>query len=251
MVSRAQQVETDPVRQLYDRLNKLEAEVRELRATRRLEAASIGAGGITVKDGGTVKVIDAAGNTLAVLGDLSSVIGGRRGVWLGRADGSPAIAVYGTGPDDTGFVGIYDLSGNYIITDDVYSRRGLGRPYLQLSVGEITAPTATTTSGTFTDLLTGRNSVQHPVLYAYVLVRASDGTTAGEVRLALDGTAVGPTIAIAAGEYAFKDVGPFRVPDPGTYGSLKGLAVQARRTAGAGNVGVRVMSILGLESSWA
>lgn len=266
---RAEQVDTDTIRALYRRIDQLEREIRELRASRRLESASIGGGGLRVKDGGSVTVdggsveisagsmeisggrltvYDVDGMPLARLGDLGS---GFRGTWLGRAGGEIAMAVYGTGPGrDAGFVGLYDRSGNYIVTDDAMSRRGLARPYLHMMVGEITPPTATTTSESFVDLAAGYTSVHHPVMHAYLLVRADDSTTAGEARLALNGEGIGPTLTIRAGSYAFEHIGPFKVPDPGDYASLKRLSVQARRTTGTGTIGVRVMSIIGLESSW-
>lgn len=52
------------------RVKELEAKVRELSAGRRLEAATVGAGGITVK-GGNIRIMDADGTTLlAQIGKL-------------------------------------------------------------------------------------------------------------------------------------------------------------------------------------
>lgn len=230
------------------RLRDLERMVRELMAGRRLEAASIGRGGITVKDGGTVQVVDAEGTALATMGALDAT---RRGVLLRRAGGSLAFGVYGTGEGgDVGFAGIYDLAGQYIVTDDVASGRGLARPYIPVQVGEVAVPTATTTSGSFVDLAAGMMSIQHPVLYAYLLVRASDTGTTGEVRLTLDGNQVGNVLPVSAGAYAYASYGPSPLPATYSYGVLRELRVQARRTAGTGTIGVRVLSILGLESSY-
>lgn len=230
------------------RLRDLERMVRELTAGRRLEAASVGRGGIVIKDGGSLRVLDRDGTPIAWMGAFGD--DDESGFVLRRAGGELAFGVYGNG-DASGFAAMYDLSGQYIVTDDVASGRGLARPYIPVQVGEVTAPTATTTSGTFVDLAAGMMSIQHPVLYAYLLVRASDATTAGEVRMVLDGNPVGSVVPVAAGAYAYVSAGPAALPDNSyNYGALRGLTVQARRTAGAGSVGVRVLSIIGLESAY-
>ncbi|TYB97127.1 hypothetical protein FXF53_20500 [Micromonospora sp. WP24] len=251
MSIRATQMETDPFRALMRRIDELAAEVRELRAGRRLESASIGRGGVTVREGGTVRVYDPDGRRIAQLGDLSDFIEGYRGVWLGRANGQPAFIASGTGDNgEAGYAAMYDPAGNYIVSDDVIAGRGLGRPYIPLPLGEVSPPTATTTSGSFTDLATGVFPMQHKGLYAYLLVRASDATTAGEARVAIDGTQRGSTLPITAGSYAFASIGPFATELTDEYGSFHGVSVQARRTAGTGTIGVRVLSMIGLDSAW-
>lgn len=252
-MSRAEQIEPDELRRLYDRLDRLEREVRELRAARRLESAAIGAGGLAIRDGGSVWVYDSDGSLMSVIGELPWLGEGVRGFVLGRSGGHEGIAAYGSGSGTgAGFVGMYDLAGNYVVTDDTFSGRGLGRPYIPLQVGEISVPTATTTSGSFTDVASGFNPIQHPVLYADLLVRSDDASTTGQVRIAIDNTAVGPTINVSGGEYAFRSIGPFKVTVSETnYGELHTVSVQARRTAGSGSIGVRVLSLLGLESAYA
>ncbi|MFI2663744.1 hypothetical protein [Micromonospora carbonacea] len=228
------------------RLRDLERAVRELAASRRLEAASIGRGGIVIKDGGSLRIVNTDGVSIAWMGAFSD---DESGFILRRAGGQLAFGVYGTGTD-TGFAAMYDLAGQYIVTDDVASGRGLARPYIPVQVGEVSAPTVTTTSSSFVDVAAGMMSIQHPVLYAYLLVRASDGTTAGEVRLVLDGNPVGSVLSVAAGAYAYASYGPAALPDNSyQYGALRGLTVQARRTAGSGTIGVRVLTVLGLESA--
>lgn len=246
---------------LMRRFADIERQIREMRADRRLESASIGSGGltvkggsITVKDGGGVQVNAANGNLIGAIGDLSVIREGLRGVWLGRATGAPALVAYGTGENgDVGFVSMYDQNGNYIVSDDVVAGGGLGRPYIPLPIGEVSPPTATTTSATFVDVASGVFPIQHKALYAYLLVRASDATTAGEARVTVDGTQYGATLPITAGSYAFASIDPFVVelaPDA-EYADFHTVSVQARRTAGTGTIGVRVMSLIGLDSKWA
>lgn len=239
----------DVMRRLVD----LEREVRELRAERRLESATIGRGGITVR-GGAIRAVDENGTVVAVLGDLAEVSGeGQQGFWLGRPGPSPsqAISVFGTGEGgDGGFVGVWDRAGTYIITDDAESGAGLARPYLVSTMGELTVP-PTTTSGSFVDMAIGTAALHHPVLYATVLVYSSAGGTTGEARLAINGAGDGPTISIAASEFAVRDIGPFEITTRPLYEELVGISAQARRTAGAGQIGIRVLSLLGLESAYA
>ncbi|WFE45296.1 hypothetical protein [Verrucosispora sp. WMMD1129] len=230
------------------RLRELEKLVEQLTAGRRLEAASIGSGGVTVKDGGAIRVVDEDGTYLLWTGLLSN---GVRGTVMRRAGGGLAIATYGTGvAGDTGFVAMYDLADQYIVTDDVASGRGLARPYIPVPMGDVTPPTATTTSADFVDLSAGLWPAQHPVLRAYVLVRSSDGSTTGEVRLVVDGEQVGDVVPVTAGLYAYRVIGPGAVPGVYPFGSLRPVAVQGRRTAGSGDIGVRVMTLHGLESSF-
>jgi hypothetical protein len=56
---------------LLRRLADLERQVKELAAARRLEAATIGAGGITIK-GGALRVLDDSGDLVVQLGRLDS-----------------------------------------------------------------------------------------------------------------------------------------------------------------------------------
>ncbi|SCL31909.1 hypothetical protein GA0070616_4355 [Micromonospora nigra] len=232
------------------RLRELEKQVEQLNAARRLESASIGRGGLVIKDGGALRVVDEDGRSIAWFGLNADT--GQRGVVLRRAGGALAFAAYGTGEGgDTGFVALYDLAGQYIVTDDVASGRGLARPYIPVPMGEVAVPTATTTSSTFVDLASGLWPVQHPALHAYLLVRADDGSTTGEVRLTLDGVQVGDVLSVTAGQYTYATIGP--APTPGIYpfGSLRTLAMQARRTAGSGSIGVRVLTVVGVESALA
>lgn len=71
------------------RLREVEAELEQVRRERRLERAAIGSGGLTVKDGGQIQVLDAAGNVITTL-DVD-------GATIHEADGSVLIKLDGTG----------------------------------------------------------------------------------------------------------------------------------------------------------
>ncbi|MGI5247764.1 hypothetical protein [Dactylosporangium sp. CA-139066] len=216
MSIRSDQLSPDPIAALVERIRRLESQLRELRGARPLESASIRRGALAV--------LDTDGRVIARLGN--------------RGDGFRGVIQY-------------DRAGNYVASDDVYAGQGIARPYVPLTLGELSAPAATTTSATMVDLAAGSAIVQHAGLYLHLLVRTSDGTTAGEARLTVGGTQVGATLTIAAGANAEAVIGPAAVGGAGgAYGSIQRIAVQARRTAGSGTIGVRALSLLGVDSSW-
>jgi hypothetical protein len=88
---------------LGDRIKELESQVAKLNRARRLESASIGSGGITVRDGGQISFLDTSGNTLFTIdenglitfeadGSQLSVLDGTR-LRFNRADGTRSLEV--------------------------------------------------------------------------------------------------------------------------------------------------------------
>ncbi|MDF1596937.1 MAG: hypothetical protein P1T08_12735 [Acidimicrobiia bacterium] len=108
-----------------NRLAELDRRVRTLELAARLERASIGAGGITVTDGGKIQVLDSSGN---VLTELDS-----DGVEVFEADGSTLVLIDGTGIRLNNSAGtrlaeftqtglrFYDASGNVLVEIDSVS----------------------------------------------------------------------------------------------------------------------------------
>lgn len=205
----------------------------------------IGTLGADATDGSTgLKVYDTSGN---LIGFMGSGIGGS-GIEINRPDGSLSfIARTSSG----GFFGIYDRSGNYVITDDVDSAQGIARPYVPLGgFADVSYPTQTTTSSTFVTVANAIGYKQHPNVVAWVMVRADASTTSGEVRLTdASGTQIGSTAAITAGAFGFVKLGPAALA--GSHESQVTVNLQIRRTAGTGAVGVRGVSLWGVESGFA
>lgn len=54
-------------RGLADRIKTLEAQVARINRARKLQSASIGSGGLAIKDGGTIRLVDDSGDTVAEL----------------------------------------------------------------------------------------------------------------------------------------------------------------------------------------
>jgi hypothetical protein len=71
-----------------DRIRKLEAEVARLSRARKLESASVGAGGIKFKDGGKATFLDSSGNVLLTIDEDGLVSFEADGSQLSVLDGS-------------------------------------------------------------------------------------------------------------------------------------------------------------------
>lgn len=124
---------------LVRRLAALESEVRELRAGRRLEASTIGRGGITIQ-GGAIILLDVDGHEIGRMGvrdDLPFDMNGKpqSGFILRRNDGSIAFTLDDPNGGDGGtalaqFLKLQDATGNIIFSDDINSKFGLANPVL-------------------------------------------------------------------------------------------------------------------------
>jgi hypothetical protein len=236
---------------LWQDLKALRREFNEFRAARRLEAAAIGAGGITITDGGYLKVLDTDGSIQFWVGGISPANpdgSPQRGLIAARDDGSQAIVLArltGNATDPQGLL-IRDAQASTLFAEDVIAG-GLARPYLSSDAwfGGTETPAYTTTSGTFTTLQTLPWVKQHPRVTGHYLVQTGAGTT-GELRLVDDSnTAIGPIISIGAAAFFYSS----------TTGSLSGrngletyLHWQARTTGGAGSIGVRGLCTFGVQS---
>lgn len=173
-------------------LGREQAEVKRdleaARSARRAEHTSISADSFSVHGGklivdqnGELQVITADGTILVSLGALEDFNGLSRGWRLNYEDGTRALALGGTTGRQVWQA--YDLAGNYIMTSDGVSGKGLARPYLNYRVvpttsAESVAPRAlwpSTTSTTGIGLLEGYNVVWHPKLAYRVVTITSDG----------------------------------------------------------------------------
>lgn len=223
--------------------------------SRRIDDLEKGAGiGNTAIDSGDLAVKNGSFSVGALrnvyFGPVTSGIEVNTGWILKRADGTIAFYLAGASNDDQ-YWAMLDNAGNIIVSDDGGSDMGLARPYLPIPFvpHSNTVPTDTTTSGTFTSLLTGRYHKQHPYVRVEVLARASDGSTSGELQLR-DGTnsviLTTTPVAVGLGAYGLFVLGPVYMNV--SHMSTVELEVQARRTAGAGTIGVRVMAAYGEQS---
>ena len=240
---------------LVRRVTDLERQVRELQAGRRLEAATIGAGGLRVA-GGTITIEDgsltvrhANGTELLHLGP--GTVSGEpvRFMRIRRPDGSTVFFTYGSDDGDA-FWALYDKSENIIVSDDGQSEQGLARPWLPLQAVPTSWHSArqqSTTSGTFTPLWTISSPRQHPRLRVQLMVQFDGGVAAEvQVRDPASGTVIAGPTALSAG--AFQYLTMTGTLPSAAYLSLLKLDVEMRVSAGAGTVGCSLIYAQGIQS---
>jgi len=140
---------------------------------------------------------------------------------------------------------LVDRSSTKLILDDP-SGQGLARPYLPIPIPSAHVD-ALTQSATFTTLARTRMFKQHPRLELNVLVYSSSSGTTGEIRFLAGGAQVGAVELINSLDLVYRYMGPYDLP--GAHLAEILLEVQCRRTAGAGDIGVRVHSAWTMPSA--
>ncbi|KAB7834073.1 hypothetical protein [Streptomyces mobaraensis] len=229
-------------RDLLDRIRDLERQVRELagRSQTRPAMNQVVKGDLRVGEGGAFGVYP-PGNRTAIF--ATGFWGGTEyGMAIRRLDGSLALSVR-NGTDDKlpQPLRLHDSRGVEIWSDDVKSG-GMARPFLGLLPPQNTNPASwprTTESG-WTVVARSFNVTYHPRIRLYMDTDAPSGT-AGQVRVRLDGTDWGPTVAAGT---AYDFTGPTRAGVEG----LVELRVEARRTSGSGAVAACPVMLYGCMS---
>ncbi|MCX5601634.1 hypothetical protein OOK29_26130 [Streptomyces phaeochromogenes] len=238
------------------RLAAVEKQLRELRAARRLENASVGKGGVRVIDGGRLAMDTPSQVRMIDIGKINQTD-------YNHGDGTPQQAVLFRREDGTLFMScfsyppfgsetqawkFYDRGGNVVIAEDTNTGQGLARPYLDVPMGpsfdggwDYWPRNGTTTMA---GLWEGRFYKQLPKIT--VLVRTSMDTAGatGFIELAVNGVAQGsPTsVSFSAG---YVTLGPFSLDGYGHMEQIS-LIVQGRRNTGTGAIRASVVSAYNL-----
>jgi hypothetical protein len=237
---------------LLDRLRQLEDQVRQLqgRSQMRPPLSAIQGGDVSISQGGRLIVTTPAGSQILYIGKQSPAHpdgSDQQGLVVRREDGSVALAVWTGAGSGVQPIQIWDHLGNVIFAEDLNSG-GLASPYLAASgwFGATEYPTATTSGAAFATVMHLPWIKQHPIVEANYLVRCSDASTAGEIRLVDDsGTQVGSTVTIPAGGFTY---GSIQGAVGGSFQQRMYLHWQARTTAGTGTIGVRGLSTYGIQT---
>lgn len=183
-----------------------------------------------ISNGGQIKVLDDNGNVVVTLGHDS--LGNR-----GAAFTSPAgidMLDFGTVAGGTPALEILDSTGNEcLVTDPNGDGSGLWWPWIPIMMAPMTISTwPFNTSGSFVTVAQGASPTTSQRIFVACRTICDSGATAGQVRLMVNNSQVGSTIAVttSAGE---ADFGPIAHGVNSTTDAF--IEVQTRVTAGAGN----------------
>lgn len=192
---------------LIRRIEALERQVQQAQAARRLEAATIGRGGITIQ-GGAVILKDTAGHEIARMGirdDLPDQPDGQPqpGFILRRNDGSVAFTLDDPNPAVAGYrqlLKMQDAQGHIIFSEDYLSGWGLASPTFSIPVSPLTSdfwPGAAPAAGVWQGVLLAYAPAWNPTLEVGITCTTSTSGTTGTCRLLVNGTIFGSPSAVA------------------------------------------------------
>ena len=195
---------------LVRRIESLEREVQQARAARRLEAATIGRGGITVQ-GGAIILKDSSGNEIARMGareDLLPEPDGdtQPGFILRRNDGSIAFTLDDPNPNEGGYrqlLKMQDQNGHIIFSEDYTSGWGISTPTFAIPLYNQLDPDVWpgSTSTTYTGLYMGLAPAWNPVIQVGARgITAVSGVT-GSMRLTVNSIPVGDEVPLNFTDY--------------------------------------------------
>ncbi|MDF6043261.1 hypothetical protein LRD69_14100 [Streptomyces sp. JH14] len=242
---------------LARRLAALEREVRELRAARRLENASVGAGGVRVVDGGRFAMDTPAKKHMVDIGaitndDYNHGDGTRQqGIFLRREDGSPMLSCFSYPPfgSEAQAWKFYDNSGSVVLAEDANSGAGLARPYLPVALAPAYGGAwdywPRTSATTMTELWGGRIYKQQPRIV--VVVRASMDTSGatGSIGLKIsDVSQPSQSVGFAVGYYT---LGPYSLANFEHMQQVD-ITVEAKRDSGTGTIRASLFSAYTIQS---
>lgn len=238
------------------RIAQLERDVSELRAARRLEQATIGAGGLRIVDGGRLAMDTTAGVRMVDVGAISDDRfdhpdgSPQQAIWLRREDGSTVFSCFSGQGETLQAWSWRDRSGNQVLADDTLSGSGLARPYIPVQLGPSFDagwdywPRNSTT--TMTELWRGRIYRQHPKIVVVVDASMDTSGATGYIELRLNGVAQGSPTSVGFAA-AFYTLGPFDMTQYGHMSQVD-VSVMGRRNTGTGALRASIFSAYTLQS---
>ncbi|CAM5681046.1 MULTISPECIES: hypothetical protein [Streptomyces] len=240
---------------LARRIATLEREVRELRAARRLEAATVGAGGVRVTAGGRLAMDTPPGVRVVDVGAIRderfnhSDGTPQQAIWMRREDGTDVFTCFGGIGDATQAWAFWDRQDNPVIADDTVSGSGLARPYLPVPM----APAyqggwdywPRTSSTAAQELWIGRIYKQQPRLVVVIRAAMDTSGATGVVDLIVGNNVANSfPVAFAADWFTFGPV------DLTGYAHMQqvDIRVRGRRVSGTGTLRASLISAYTLQS---
>lgn len=234
---------------------ELKRRLKALETGRRAAATSVDTGDFTIRKG-ALRLINAEGQTIMFIGAFEKFYGQLDGfdwdqsaIRIQRANGNAVLEMRQVGNlSDMQYWGMYDNSGNIIVSDDAVSAQGLARPYIPYQMQQYTDFTTgpTTTSATMVPLWTAHGMKQHPKTITCVYVTTA-ADTVGEIDLYdffTDTVIAGPiNIPIGSNKYEFL-IGSVGAD----WSGMTRLDVRARRVSGTGTVRVGLAYCYGTQT---
>lgn len=212
------------------RLRQLEAELREMRSSRRLESSTIGAGGLTVKGEGGVTVenggdlvVEDGGQFLALHPSGTAMLtmyqaeNGKYEISIRRDDGSAAFQTI-TNAQGEQFWTLWDRDDRLLMSDDSVGGKGLARPWLPIFLyQQFPQPTGVGYAHLDASLITteqtvwdGRAVISHPKITIDGVWGQASGSNNSSYRLEVNGETVG---SWNVGTLIVAQRGPYDVSD--------------------------------------
>ena len=201
-----------------------------------LYSASISKGGITVRDGGALKVQLANGVVIFYAGPLVYQTVSYQGVIMRRADGTPLFYTFPVNGDvDVIAWRFLDQFGNEIVASDALTG-GLARPWIPLAGIPVlsTSLPMTASAGFVAIWSTGAIPKEQPFVDVAALLRSDTGAT-GNARYTMNGSPVGTGVAITAGMFGWTSTQ--KIALPGDFYDFVTIELEVQRTNAVGTVG--------------
>lgn len=222
------------------KLEDMQRQITALQNASRIGNTAIDGGDLTIK-GGALRLVDEQGKTIVYIGRRDDDLGSFAAIIFTRPDGSYTFT------QEREYWSLNDQQNNVVFSDDAVSGQGIARPYIPsgrfVDAAQYSgALTATTASTGFVDLQSTAWTKQHPRVRLFVI--QSTGSTTAEWRVMQnDSNEVFRTTTNSGSGWSF-----WEFPIDGGWLSWSKLTIQGRVASGAGTIGVRVLSELGIQS---
>ncbi|WP_327703646.1 hypothetical protein OG530_19340 [Streptomyces decoyicus] len=254
MPTAGDQLPSDP-QSLARRLAAVERDLSELRAARRLEQATVGAGGVRIVNGGRHAMDTNSGVRMVDIGAFADQRfnhpdgTAQQGMWLRREDGSTIFSLF-AGQGETNQAWSWrDRAGNQVLADDTASGSGLARPYLPVPMSpafdggwDYWPRTANTT---MSELWAARIYKQQPKIVVVAEASMDTSGATGQIELTVGNIARGP-VSVSFGA-AFYTLGPY---DISAFAHMQAINVSltGRRATGTGAIRATIYTAYTVQS---
>lgn len=218
------------LRQILGRLSESERKT--------LFSAVVSSGGLTVQDGGAIRLLLSNGVSIFYAGPLTfgDPPVSYNGIIMRRANGSPIFYTFPVNGDVNVIAYRFlDGDGSEILSSDALTG-GLARPYIPLSgVPVLSSAIPMLTNASFVSTWsTGAVAKQQPFVQITALLRSESGGV-GTARFTINGTPAGTSMPIAANSFAWQT--PQVLALPGSFYDDVSIELEIQRTNGTGSVG--------------